>query len=265
MHGTYIGNNRMVVTPVFGGRLVVPSTDLSLSLELVTTGVTELPLSRYLARHLQPGQTVFDIGANLGYYTVLMGLLVGPGGNVVAYEANPEMYRFLKDNIAINGLLKQVKAFDKAVYSSEQKELTFFVTERHPCNASLYHRAEGYCEDYQDTEREVKVPAEPLDKWADVFSRVHLIKMDIEGGEYHAFLGMREMFRRNMIQEIVFELNRQMLKENWIPFFELLRSLGREHRFSFFLLDGNGEPTPTDLDYLYTRTEVSVPAVLMKR
>lgn len=47
--------------------------------------------------------TIFDIGANIGYYTLLAESLVGPEGRVFAFEPHPENYEKLKENIEVNG------------------------------------------------------------------------------------------------------------------------------------------------------------------
>jgi uncharacterized YccA/Bax inhibitor family protein len=101
MRGTYIGGQRMLVVTVYGGKLIIPSMDLSLSPELIISGSLELPLTKYLIKNIKQGFTVFDIGANLGYFTVLLGMLVGPTGKVFAYEPNPYLNSLLFDNLCI--------------------------------------------------------------------------------------------------------------------------------------------------------------------
>jgi FkbM family methyltransferase len=60
-------------------------------------------LARFMAR-LRPGMTVWDIGANVGLYTLPSARAVGPAGQVVAFEPMPRNLRFLRRHLALNGL-----------------------------------------------------------------------------------------------------------------------------------------------------------------
>ncbi|WP_119460994.1 FkbM family methyltransferase [Rhodospirillaceae bacterium SYSU D60014] len=65
-------------------------------------GFSEPAFHKFLSAYLQPGMTVVDIGANVGAYTLLAAKRVGPGGRVVAFEAAPQIYRFLMENVDRN-------------------------------------------------------------------------------------------------------------------------------------------------------------------
>ena len=262
MHGIYIGNNRVLVRPVWGGLLLVPSEDLSLSPFLIADGIFEVPLTNHLIKTVKPGNTVFDIGANLGYYTVLCAHLTGGKGNVISYEPNPAMFIFLRDNISLNYLKVQAKAHNKAVYSSGQAQ-KFYITERFPCNSSLYDRGEEYFENYIDTVKEITVDAEPLDKYAGLFAKIDLVKMDIEGGEYHAFLGMEQLLKNQILQEVVFEWNQDMLKENTMPFYKFLVKCHKDYGMDFFTLSREGGLIPVEIEQILPI--VFIPYLVMKK
>lgn len=68
----------------------------------------------FLMRHIKPGDTVIDVGAHVGYFTLLMAVLVGPTGRVLAFEPSPENYQRLLNHLAINGLTN-VTPFHMAV------------------------------------------------------------------------------------------------------------------------------------------------------
>ena len=67
-----------------------------------------------LVHSLRPGDTVYDVGGNLGVYTVLLAKVVGEKGMVVAFEPHHETYEQLLDNVRLNGLTN-VRAFQKAL------------------------------------------------------------------------------------------------------------------------------------------------------
>ena len=68
------------------------------------TGTAERPLQAALQRELRPGATFFDIGANVGFVTLIAARLVGPSGRVVAFEPVPENVAAIRENLALNGI-----------------------------------------------------------------------------------------------------------------------------------------------------------------
>ncbi len=65
-------------------------------------GIWEPCLTDWLTRRLSPGDTFIDVGANVGYFTLLAARLVGPSGHVVAIEPAPENLKILRYNVAVN-------------------------------------------------------------------------------------------------------------------------------------------------------------------
>lgn len=261
MRGTYIGNSRALVWPIWGGELLIPSDDLSMAPDLLIHGLHEPELTNYFLNNIKEGFTGVDLGANLGYFTVLLGHLVGPKGKVIAYEADPRSYSFLMDNLSINYFHDHVTIHNKAVYSSSCS-LPFYVTDRFRGNASIYRHDDGYFRYYNDNIREIQVEAEPLDTYLGRLEHIDMVKMDIEGGEYQAFLGMAGLIGQGAVGSVVFELNRSMMKSDWGPFCVLLRETREKHGADFYTLTLEGNPVPADLDQLLR--EGGNPGVLMK-
>lgn len=252
----------MLVVTRWGGKLVVPSEDLSLTPELVAAGLIEVPLTRYLINTVRRGWTVFDVGANIGYFTILLGMLVGREGKVVSFEANPGVLRFLRDNVSMNYLAERVSVHEKAVYS-RRKSLKFYVVARFMGDSSIQKHGREWFEQRADEVTELEVEAEPLDMYLRDVERVNLIKMDIEGGEYQALLGMHSALVQGKIDTVVFELNKMMLQSDWGELLRLLQALEASSRYSFFALSEDGEPVPLSLEQLAALE--SYPFVVMRR
>ena len=66
---------------------------------MIMDGFWEYWLTKYFAEQIKPGDTVIDIGANLGYYTLLAGDLVTATGRVVAVEPNPLVFELLSKSV----------------------------------------------------------------------------------------------------------------------------------------------------------------------
>jgi FkbM family methyltransferase len=82
--------------------------------DLLDGGRYEPASSAYMERTVKPGDTVIDVGAHIGYFTLLLAALVGPKGRVFAFEPHPDNYQRLLQHLAINGLTN-VTPFHMAV------------------------------------------------------------------------------------------------------------------------------------------------------
>jgi FkbM family methyltransferase len=90
---------------VFGLHMYLIPNDLSnVSSSIATLGWFNLPGTELVKKILKPGMTFIDIGANIGYYSVLASKLVGKGGLVVAFEPEMVNYSILKKTIQLNNL-----------------------------------------------------------------------------------------------------------------------------------------------------------------
>ncbi|GAB6462435.1 hypothetical protein bcgnr5371_19560 [Bacillus cereus] len=245
MFGTYIGNNKMLVKLAYNGTLSISSDDLSLMPSLVTSGSIEVPLTKFFINQIKPGQTIIDIGTNVGYFTILAAMLVGNEGKIFGFEANPTVYEFLKDNISMNWLTKQTTLYNKAVYS-KNTNLNFHSSHKFHGDSSIHMRAED--ENVSDFYTTISVEAIALDDQFSNLNQIDLIKIDIEGGEYQAFLGMMNLIKQKKIKQIIFEWNKKMLGDEHIKFISLLNELHEKYSGSFYILDQDGNPTPTTVD-----------------
>lgn len=258
MKGIYFGNNRILIEPLYGGSMLVSTDDLSITPILVTHGFYELPLHKFMQREIKKGDVAFDVGANQGYFTLLMARLVGPGGRVIAYEANPKLHLLVRDNVNINYLETFTEVYNKAVYS-EKTELTFYTMNRFLGNSSIYNDYE--ITDCVDTRTEIKVEAESLDIYLDRFPSIKLIKIDIEGAEYDAFLGMTQLLKAGIIENIVVEWNNPMLGDRAPKLLDLV--LEYQHQYGFFGIDNEGGLVGIDIRTILD--VVCYPFLVMKK
>jgi FkbM family methyltransferase len=248
-HGTYIGDDRILVSTTWGGKLLTSSRDLSLTPELVAHGVYEVAFTNYLLRTLRPGQTVIDVGANIGLHTILMASYVGAEGRVIAYEPNPDVGVFLRENIALNWFNDRVTVKPLAV-SAEPGRVTLHITERFMGNSSLLQPGEGYFREApMDTTRTLDVDAEPLDAIAEELGDVDLVKIDVEGAEHLVLQGMRAMLDRGAVRTVSMEFYRDRMGAEWETFCNLLRDRARVG-WAFHVITVPGELEPADLEDL---------------
>ena len=137
---------------------------------------------------VKKGDVVLDLGANVGFYTLLGARLVGKEGKVYAFEPEPINYSLLLKNIELNGY-DNVVAVQKAVSNAAGK-IRFFLDKKDTGAHTIYQ---------PDDEREfIEVETVSLDEFFKDKERIiNFIKMDIEGAEMVALSGMDRIIREN--------------------------------------------------------------------
>jgi FkbM family methyltransferase len=150
---------------------------------IFVSGVFELGVTSLLAARVRRGDTVVDVGANVGYFTLLCAGLVGDRGQVVAIEPNPEVRTQLERNIARNDL-RNVRVFDFAL-ADEPGELTLFLGPPDNTGLSSFRTP-------RDCPRALSVRTERFDTLLPPWNnQLALVKIDVEGAELKVLRGMR--------------------------------------------------------------------------
>lgn len=173
----------------------------SISSGEIAFGTYEHDTVQIFQKLVKPGMTVVDVGAHVGFYTLLAARLVGDNGRVYAFEPNPEVYNILVRNIQINGYREIVRAVPKGV-SNKKRTISLYVSCERSDEASFYSQesADNKC---------IEVETVSLDEFfADEgWPKVDLVKIDVEGAEVEVLEGMRELTRRNKNLKLIVEFN----------------------------------------------------------
>ena len=180
-----------------------------------------------VVRIASEGVNVIDIGANIGYYSILASRLIGPGHRVFSFEPQASMVRQLRRNIEVNGL-HNVEVFpfalsDVAATATFQVPLAGFES-----LGSM--RASGRFA----VSRVVNVEAHRLD---DVMTncgnpRIGLVKMDAEGAELLILRGATELLSSDAKPTLVFEANEKSCRPFGYSVFDTLKFI---HGFGYSL------------------------------
>lgn len=136
---------------------------------------------------VKKGMNVVDVGANLGYYTLVAADLVGAKGQVFAFEPDPENFSLLEKNIKSNNYFN-AKALRFAV-SSKPGAVKLFLCEEHRGNHRTF--------DSQDERKTIEVRATSLNYFFKPSFRIDVIKIDVEGAEAMVFEGITRIIREN--------------------------------------------------------------------
>jgi FkbM family methyltransferase len=139
-------------------------------------GIWEPHISYVIQSRLRPGDLFCDIGANIGYYSLLGSRAVGVSGSVVAVEPSPDLFSKLKANLAQNGCTN-VRVVNVAI-SDRLGELTLYRGPEYNAGAATTVPNRGF-------RRECEVAALPVEQvlTSEERRRLRLIKIDVEGAE----------------------------------------------------------------------------------
>ncbi len=188
------------------------------SLRLSTRGYFEPYVAEILQKKIKEGDVVVDIGANIGYHTLLMAKLADRKGKVYAFEPHPDNFALLKKNVEANGY-SNVVLEQKAVSNKKGRANLYLDREDKSVKHSLLQ--------HENTKNaSVEVDSVTLD---DYFKNqtVDFIKMDIEGAEHYALLGMQKLLLKNKTVKIILEFTPSYLEKVGIPPGEHVRLLER--------------------------------------
>lgn len=148
-------------------------------------GENELPVQATLERHLAAGDVFYDVGANVGFFTVIGARLVGPGGAVIAFEPVPENAARVRENARLNGF-SHVDVLEEAVFR-ESGRSTLVLAEY-----SGGSMLESVGQPPDASGERIEVPMTTVDEV--VYERArpapHFVKIDVEGAELDVLVGM---------------------------------------------------------------------------
>ena len=137
----YLGNNRALTKTIYGHKMYVDTRDRSLTPHILLDGYWEKWITNVFLHLVKPGMSVVEVGANVGFYSLLAAQHIGDAGRLVCFEANNELCDIVFENLMINGFLSRSSVVNKAVYS-ENTTLTFNIYEKHLGSSSLWAEKE---------------------------------------------------------------------------------------------------------------------------
>ena len=198
------------------------------SLCLSINGIHEKIITNLIKKEIHSGDVVLDIGAHIGYYTLQFANLVGSTGKVYAFEPEPKNFELLKKNVQINKH-DNVVLIQKIV-SDKVGIVEFFISKFDSIGNKLFKSDESGSS--------IKVGSTTLDEYfKDLKKKIDFIKMDIQGGEGKATLGMKNLLKENKNLKIIQQWAPEPLKQNHTnpeDHLKFLQHIG----YKFYEIDG---------------------------
>lgn len=225
----YMGNGTALTYDKGGRKIYVDTASGDIGTHVVMGGNWEDAYMQMFERLLFPGAVVFDIGANIGIYTLAAATAVGPTGQVHAFEPNPRLARLAGMSASVNGFADFVQVHQLALSDcSGEAELKFH--HFHSGGATLGKFAPPDTRIWHGRESaSITCQTKRADDLFPDLAKVDVIKMDVEGYEGHVVQGMRELLQRSPDVKMMIEWCPGMLDRSGVSAVEtasLLRELG---------------------------------------
>lgn len=218
---------------VHGNILYLDSKD---ALNLSQSLKWEIKATKLVKNLVKEGDVALDIGAHIGYYTLLLAKLVGKSGKVIAFEPDPDNFQLLKKNVIANGYTNTV--LESKAVSNMVGTATLYRSVLDSAQSRLH--SSGFCESSQ-------VDTVTLDNYFKGYEGgIDFIKIDAEGAEASIVQGADSVLRRNPNVTILTEFFPSMIKSYGSDPGEYLRRLTM-YGYSFYDIDEkNMSVVPTD-------------------
>jgi len=196
-----------------------------------------------ILRKLKRGDTFLDIGAHVGFFSMIAAKLVGESGSVYSFEMNPENYSRLVTNAGLNDF-KNIRPHNWAV-SDDSKPIYFWVNQDNDGGHSLWDCGKhSFNEKSRVSPQKMVSYSIALDHY-DSFDKVHFIKMDIEGSEVLALNGMINLLKKNL-PIVTLEINNFGLSQMGHSYHDVRELMGKIG-YRCWLIEGQ-EPKELKID-----------------
>jgi len=202
-----------------------PNDSLRLSIDGVYGELDTLTMKQ----HIKKNDIVIDVGANIGYYTLLFSRLTENFGKVFGFEPEPNNFELLRKNVKINNY-KNIILEEKAV-SKNHGRINLHLAK----NGIVGHRIY----DSDNSSGSIDVEMISLDNYfskLNLIEKINFIKIDVEGAELGVFQGMEKILHESKNLKIFSEFNRDIIENGGSNPKEILEILN-QHNFMINYVD----------------------------
>lgn len=231
----YIGNNRMLVKIVEQSYMIIPTDNMTNNLELITKGYYDKNLTNFFMKNVKDNMVCVDVGSNIGYFTILFAGLIN-NGKVISIEPYIRCYNNIIENINMHYLFNKVELINKAV-SNYEGEIDFFICDNNG-NSSVNDKRDYIYKLTKEVPKKIKINCTTLDIILEGYNIIDYMKIDIEGGEYKALLGLSNSLKNKKIKNLIIEWNKEMLLDEEI---ENLKNILKDNFNECYYINADGE------------------------
>ena len=214
-----------------GHKMYLNARDKVITPSVLNSGVWEKYETELFLRVVKRGMVVIDLGANIGWYTLIAAKLVGKKGKVYAFEPEPVSYALLRRNVQMNGY-NNVIIEQKAVLN-RSGSIRLFLSSDNLGDHRIYDSRNG--------RKSITVEGTTLDEYfSNWHEKIDVLKIDIQGAEMAALLGMDRVIKANEELKIFVEFTPVGIRRSGFSPKEFLHRLA-EYGFKFYFIDKQKE------------------------
>jgi len=191
----YLGDTTMLCRVLGRYKMFVDTQDIGISSHLMLDGFWEMWVTEAMMRTVRRGSTVIDVGANLGYFTLLLADLTGSEGKALSFEPNRALAERARNSVEVNGFTPFATVHECALGGAEGF-VTMDVQARQPGGGRVH--------DHTGSDLTGVVPVRRLDSFPEALD-AEFIKIDVEGYEQQVWRGMTGILARGQPLTIFME------------------------------------------------------------
>jgi FkbM family methyltransferase len=184
---------RLLTRETQGIKILIDPKDPGVSASIMLFGMAEPPVTEVFKRITKPGMTVLDIGANIGWYTLLGAKLVGQNGRVISVEPEQRNFETLSRSIAMNKF-QNIRLIN-ACMTDTAGEVKLYLSTSNPGGHSIVFETKDYIECQGLT----------VDQILEDQSRIDIMKIDAESAEPLILRGANELLNADLPLHIIIE------------------------------------------------------------
>lgn len=190
--------------PVNGVRILLDPRHDYVQWQMLSNRAWERPVEELIGEISRGSRLVFDVGANIGYFSLLAASRMAPGATVVAFEPFPPNFDLLRKNVLMNGFDGIVRCENLAASAAPG------AVRLHHGDGDSNYGTPSMLDRGGAGGRPIEVGATSLDAYRDEHfpgEVVDLVKVDVEGGEFEVLLGMEAGLRAGRYGKIIVEVH----------------------------------------------------------
>ena len=197
----YLGDHEALCRVLGRYKMYVDTRDVGLSSHLMLEGFWEMWVTHVIAPLVREGSVVADVGANLGYYSLILADLVGPKGHVHAFEPNPHLAGLLAKNMFVNGFEATSSVHGLALGDQVDQDMALVFKQDDPKNGRMTSLVDDQIGEG------VRVPSTRLDSRV-AWEAIEFAKIDVEGAEELVWAGMQGLLDGGRLKTVLLEFTR---------------------------------------------------------
>lgn len=208
----YLGNNRAVAVTDYGCRILIDTRNKQ-HLKIISHGVYEKAVGWAINKYLKPGEVFVDVGANIGFFTLMACKIVGPKGKVYALEPNPVIYEMMDTSVFANSFGKRCHTQNIAAFNGNGTMELTWDSAGHGGGRLVTH------DKVILDENKTTVKLEKLDEILAGNDRpISVMKIDTEGSEPYILEGASQIIAQNPNCIIIAEWSPRFVKSRGYDF-----------------------------------------------